>query len=200
MRLVMAALPKIAGILLLAMTLPATAEESTARSGPYVGGAGGIQILTPHTVDEFSDALGVDASAEFGIGAQLFAGYRLHPRIAAQVRWEWLGDIDVRERSLDAFTLEGWTLTADAKGYLATGFAQPFLLVGAGVMHAETSGRSAAAVPIDGTDFAARFGAGLEVYITDHVVGLVDATYVLPTGSVADLDYISIGFGIAYRF
>jgi hypothetical protein len=51
-----------------------------------------------------------------------------------------------------------------------------------------------------GTDFAARFGGGIDLYATKHVVLSVEAEYVLPTGDVKDLDYISIGWGFQYRF
>ena len=43
---------------------------------------------------------------------------------------------------------------------------------------------------VEETDFAARFGAGFEVYATEHIVINLDASYVLPTGSLEDFDYV----------
>lgn len=50
------------------------------------------------------------------------------------------------------------------------------------------------------TDFAARFGAGLDIYLTENIVLSAGVDYVLPTGDVNDLDYVSFGGGGQYRF
>lgn len=48
--------------------------------------------------------------------------------------------------------------------------------------------------------FAARFGGGIDIYITRNFYGALDASYVLPTGDVDDFDMVSIGWGFGYRF
>jgi hypothetical protein len=52
------------------------------------------------------------------------------------------------------------------------------------------------------TDFAMRFGGGLDIYSfgTDTVVITAGADYVLPFGDVEDFDYVSINVGVLYRF
>ena len=50
------------------------------------------------------------------------------------------------------------------------------------------------------TDFATRRGMGIDFYVTKHIVVGADASYVLPLGNVRDLDYVSIGLGLEYRF
>ena len=45
-----------------------------------------------------------------------------------------------------------------------------------------------------------RFGGGIDLYATKNVVVTVGADYVLPFDDLKDLDYISIGWGIEYRF
>jgi opacity protein-like surface antigen len=50
------------------------------------------------------------------------------------------------------------------------------------------------------TDLAFRFGGGVDVYVTDHISLDIGGAYVLPIGDVEDLRFISIRFGIQYRF
>jgi hypothetical protein len=48
---------------------------------------------------------------------------------------------------------------------------------------------------------AARFGAGLDVYVTRNIAINVDASYVRPMSTeFDDLDYLSVGWGLLYRF
>jgi hypothetical protein len=46
----------------------------------------------------------------------------------------------------------------------------------------------------------ARFGGGVEFYLTDYLYLHADTSYVLGTGDVSDLDYISVGWGLGCRF
>jgi opacity protein-like surface antigen len=48
--------------------------------------------------------------------------------------------------------------------------------------------------------FAGRFGAGLDFYITQNFVLATGANYMLPTCDISDLDYLSVGMGLQYRF
>jgi opacity protein-like surface antigen len=50
------------------------------------------------------------------------------------------------------------------------------------------------------TEFAMRFGGGLEFYATKHIVLTLDTDYVLPFGDLENLDYVTIGWGLQYRF
>jgi opacity protein-like surface antigen len=50
-------------------------------------------------------------------------------------------------------------------------------------------------------DFALRLGGGLDVYLTRNIAISLDATYVLPTSSdLNDMDYLSLGVGLLYRY
>jgi opacity protein-like surface antigen len=123
--------------------------------------------------------------------------------------------------------LEALTLTADVKGYLLTGMIQPFGIVGFGWM--KVSGKDVRSDPADrckkGTaggeknkdcrlpledaietddnGFVGRFGGGVDVYVTRNVSLGIAASYVLPIASwdgEFDYNYISIDWGIQYRF
>jgi hypothetical protein len=84
---------------------------------------------------------------------------------------------------------------------------QPFLLVGLGVLTVEVDGSPVEVSPgvfqglsVKETDFAARFGAGFEVYATEHIIINLGASYVLPAGNLEHFDYVSVEWGFLYRF
>ena len=183
-----------------------TDEDEFARRGWLVG-VGGSYAIETFEDDEESEARdlfgpSVSLSVDNSLGINGRAGYRCHRRISAEVEVEWLNgfESDLSESSvgkiatIDAEPVED---TANVKGYLLTGRFQPFLLVGGGAMTAEFTGLSATARL---NNFAMRFGGGIDLYATKHVVVSVGADYVLPFGSLEDLDYISIGGGFEYRF
>jgi len=45
-----------------------------------------------------------------------------------------------------------------------------------------------------------RFGGGIDIYATKHVVVSLGIDYVLPFGKLDAMDYISVNWGIQYRF
>jgi hypothetical protein len=45
-----------------------------------------------------------------------------------------------------------------------------------------------------------RFGGGIDLYATKHVVVSAEVDYVLPFGDLENLDYLSFGLGLQYRF
>ena len=110
----------------------------------------------------------------------------------------------------------------DIKGFLLTGRFQPFLLLGGGTMTVRTKVTNPTAVqqstefpPNSGLyvpnrgpvtqarnyqDFVFRFGGGIDLYATEHVVVNLGATYLLPLGNVRTLDVYTFGGGLEYRF
>ena len=183
---------------------PDTVEDGYARRGWLVGAGGSYAMETfeDDMESEFQSALGptVSVSVDDSFGVNGRAGYRCHPRFSAEVEVEWLDgfEADVSDPPSSAtIDAEPWVVTANTKGYLLTGRYQPFVLLGAGVMTAEFtvgSGR------VRETDFAMRFGGGIDLYATKHVVVSAEVDYVLPFGDLEDLDYLSFGLGFQYRF
>ena len=51
-----------------------------------------------------------------------------------------------------------------------------------------------------GDAFATRFGAGIDFYVTNHIVGVAQGGYMLPFGSADGLDYVYWSVGLQYRF
>jgi hypothetical protein len=75
---------------------------------------------------------------------------------------------------------------------------QPFLKLGVAWMWVreqdpDASSRNNGAV-------AGRFGAGLDVYLTQKIVLTLSGNYMLPNNSIEDRQYTSVGAGLQYRF
>ena len=82
------------------------------------------------------------------------------------------------------------TFTGDVK-FIAPRWANSefFVTVGPGLM------------TIDGTtEFAARYGGGLDVYFTRHIGITLGGSYVMPIDDLKDLDYAVGEVGLFYRF
>jgi opacity protein-like surface antigen len=152
-------------------------------------------------------------------------GYRCHSRYSVGATIEsfggfdtdWSGALGRGGADIDIFAA-----TVDVKGYLLTGRYQPYLLLGGGTMHVKTKVTNPTGIvttypnedpPPDNfaitgpiiqsrqyTDFVFRFGGGLDVFATDHVVVNLDANYLLPLGQVSGVGMFTIGAGIEYRF
>jgi opacity protein-like surface antigen len=121
---------------------------------------------------------------------KLRLGYRCSPHLGWELNYEWAESFDIS----DGTDVDLWALTSDAKWYPLVGRWQPFLLAGVGMATAD---------PIDegtGTDIALRFGGGMEAYVTENVAVAFDASYVLPTSKVKNLNYLSLSWGFLYRF
>ncbi len=147
----------------------------------------------------FADNRGT-VDVEVSPGVDVRVGYRFHPRIAGEVQFQWFPKANIEFANIKLLKLETLSLTANAKGYLLTGRVQPFLLVGAGLMHFDVKDSLGFGQSAKGEDFAARFGGGVDFYLNRNFVFAVDTSYVLPTGDVDGLDHVSFSFGIQYRF
>jgi hypothetical protein len=94
--------------------------------------------------------------------------------------------------------------TLNAKGFLPLGRLHPFAIAGFGLHQTDVDDAGTPLGTMGGGErgtFAARLGAGLELYLTEHLVWLTEATYVLPWFSDNnDMKYASIGFGVQWRF
>jgi opacity protein-like surface antigen len=198
-----------------------TDQDGYARRGWLVG-VGGSYAMETFEDDAESDlrspnVLGptVSLSADDSFGVNGRAGYRCHRLFSVEVQGEWIDgfDADVSGIPVSGFPVpppppppsgtidaEPWVVTANTKGYLLTGRYQPFLLLGAGVMTADFDAQDTGLSNSTETNFAMRFGGGIDLYATKHVVVSAEIDYVLPFGNLAPLDYLSIGMGIQYRF
>ena len=176
---------------------------------------------------DFDELAGAHTSDEPSIGFHGALGYRFFDdHIAVLAHVEHLTNLEVTfddgvrgSPEAGRSILEGdtWALSADVEIHPWTGRVQPFVVAGVGWLWADLEEkpiRASAGNPgtpdpevvklglgIDSGDgFMARFGGGVEFYLTDYFFFHADASYVLGTGDVDDLDYISVGWGLGCRF
>jgi outer membrane protein W len=234
----------IGSCLALLLGTPVEAQEDYARPGFYLGVAGATGVFTklddqlgntreqclPALVKsdpslpyfdilhpcppEIEEDVPIQADASLGVHGR--AGYRFHPRFAAEVHLEYLPGSEISADTFrwqtDFVKLSALTLTADFKAYLSTGMVQPFAIIGAGWMR--TYGKDTRLDPlqhfgseqgnpnnpnkripmvdeidVDDSGFVGRFGGGFDIYLTRHVSLGASASYVVPLGGSWDTDF-----------
>ena len=191
-------------ILLLGVVLPGLAQAQSggdiySRPGFYVGlrGFGASYTVAEDTLEDAIMGASIDIDDVGGVAGKL--GYRASQNIAVEFQFDWLSTSEISTSGLPAFVtpeIDSISATINAKFYLATDALQPYALLGVGVMHTELSVFTADEVF---TGAAGRFGAGAEYYITENLAIDVGVDYLLPSGDVEDLDYVSYGAGIVWR-
>lgn len=200
--------------------LPAASgnAQEFARTGFYLWGGGSFahDTFTSDLEKEINNGLApvnreIDLTTKDSLGANGRVGYRFHPHLAAELQGEWIQRFDAdgtilvpRMPDVVQVEVEPFTITANAKGYLFKGRYQPYALVGLGVMSARYTVDDSSGLGLSEsdryTDFAMRFGAGLDVWITEHIAISAGGDYVLPFGAVEDFDYVSAVWGVQFQF
>ena len=162
--------------------------------GPYVSvsAAGGGLV----SVDDESPSSESFNSADAG-GIHARAGYRLFRWVGADLHFEWLHHRYTKSQASSNKRAHGdtYALTADGKLFLPRwGNGEFFLLTGVGVLIDDDT------ISDDDTEFAARFGGGIDLHMSEHFGVTIGGSYVLPTGDLDNLDYVSGEAGFFYRF
>jgi opacity protein-like surface antigen len=226
----MARVPALVAILALAGSIPALAQDAdaTAGAGDDASAAAEPEEPSEYARDGFylmgsiagasytglADEAKQRATTQSGVvagatvdsaaGFNFRAGYRFHPRIAAEGQFEWLTpvrvDITGNAAQSAALRVNAWSFMVNGKGYILTGKIQPFLSVGMGMIMVDVNDRGGLDLRNDDTGFALRMGGGFDFYITPKWLIELDLSYVLPTAGTAPFDYISAGVGVGYRF
>lgn len=168
--------------------------EAFDRSGPYLG-LSGVYALESFDDSEFK----FDDSA----GVNLRFGYRAFPNLSFELAYEWLegfdstsGPVGEGEREYDTHLI-----TANAKILGMNGRYQPYALVGGGVLVVNIEHVGELPKPwVVYAGFAARFGGGVDVYLSRHFAINLEGTYVVPAARVKDQQYGTLGLGFQYRF
>lgn len=208
-------------------------EDPFDRPGFYAGISGVYtynffdQEIEDFLEDELGEQGSVDIEDSGGLGARV--GYRAASWFAAEVQYEWIETYDV-DVSGDLgpggsniagrlYDIEGHTLTLNTKWIVPFWRIQPYLLIGAGYSFYDV-GRGPLAAPLEAADddieieggkqgaFAGRAGLGLDLYLTQHIVVMTEATAMVTTedfdtpseGAIDDLYYLSFSAGLQYRF
>jgi opacity protein-like surface antigen len=141
---------------------------------------------------------GPSTDAENAWGYDVRAGYRFNEMIAAEAQWQHLaGDFDFSQGE----KVETWAVTANGRIYPLKGKFQPFALVGIGYNHADIDLPGGGGGFADGGGFAARFGVGLDLLITENIGLSAEVDYLLATGAISKhADQIPLSVGFFYNF
>jgi hypothetical protein len=176
---------------------PGDTNEDANRPGFYLGLAGTWGI------EKFQDSNNINADDSIGFNAR--AGYRALSWLSAEVQGEWMANFNLNLGPEDG-KIEMHLIGANLRLNLPTGLIQPYLLLGGGYMHADLRGVHQGNVQKSFTDGAdgdggfGRFGGGMEFYPWPWLAVDLGIAYVLPTGDVDNLDYLSVTWGALYRF
>lgn len=172
-------------------------EYDFTREGWYLQG----QFM--YGIDNFDGV-----SAKNALGGNGAAGYRFHPLGAMDVEFEYLDQFDFEGQNQgQAKVNDTFNISLNGRLYpLATLFDagspanrfQPFLKLGVAWMwmrqdNPDGSKNNNGAV-------AGRFGAGLDVYVTEKIVLTLCGNFMLPNNPLEDRQYASVGGGLQYRF
>lgn len=168
---------------------PEAGALDAARTGPFLGVAG------VYALEAF------DRSFDDSAGINVRVGYRAFPNMAFELTYEWLEGFDstagTPERELDTHLI-----TANARLFGLTGRFQPYALVGLGILVVNTEWRQPGAPKPYAVEagFTARFGGGLDFYLSEHTVLNLEGTYLAPSGNVKGEPYGTLGASYQYRF
>jgi opacity protein-like surface antigen len=187
----------VAGLLLLLSTV-ARAQEGYSREGIYAVASGSYAFAI--FKDQFEEGFKVQVNPDNSLGFDLRAGYRLHPHVAMELELEWLDGFELDLAGATQSEIETLGLSYNFKPYFMTGKVQPYLLVGVGILRAKFKVNPVPSISQRQTDFAARFGGGVDAYVTENVALNLGVTYVLPSGQLSEIDHVSLAWGVMYRF
>ena len=178
----------------------------------------GATRVPPTPAQRSASALSVDP----GVGLHARAGYRIHPRFSVEAHFEWISEWSIGgtnsartqgDVQSDVARAESWITTANLKLHLMTGRVQPYVVAGVGVMRLQAENRTPVIIRNNGrpvfefnidntraTDFAYRAGAGVDIYFNERLSLVLGGSYVIPEGQLDPFDYVSVEWGLQYRF
>ena len=198
------------GLLLLLLASPSSAESGyeDQKASAFGRPGGYISVGVGGAAESFDFDLG-----GLNPGTALLIGGRIGARANRFVALEATVDYSVKgfEASgtvagLGSGSLEAKALlaTANLKLYPFDSRIQPFVMGGGGVLHAtlecKLGGVSVSCgVPAE-TSFAGRVGGGLDVYLTRNLAVSGEVAYVIPTGDLADINFLTFGGQLMFRF
>ncbi len=192
-------------VTLVVVAAAARAESAFARPGGYAaaGIAGAFE-----TFHGDLDPRGHDVSNAFIVGGRL--GSRWSRFASLDLAFDYtVNGFDLSNdsaSSIEAETLLGFT---NLRLYPLGGRIQPFVTGGAGFLWANLDCRDLAGAPMDcggagfgdrEVAFAGRFGGGLDFYLTKHIALSGELAYVMPTGDLRDMRFLTFGAQLMFRF
>jgi hypothetical protein len=166
-------------------------ESADDRDGWYLGLGGG-----------WAKELFQNGNAGDSGFVQVRAGYHFLRFAALEAQFEYTPKFNGKSGKWAGTDIATWATWLNIKGYPTapwTGLFQPFGMISVAWMWERLTG-PAINNSVEEGGSAARFGAGMDFYVTRNVVLTAEAAYVLPTGELDDLDQVQLGGALQYRF
>ena len=188
----------------------AEAEEPADNEEPEEAGDGSDADAAGYDRDGWYTGLGAGYAMElFTHGnsgdsgfVQLRAGYHFLRFASIELQLEYTPKFKGKSGDYAGVNTATWATWANFKGYPTapwTGRFQPFAMIGIAWMWERLTGSAINGSNEDG-GFAARFGGGIDLYITDNIVVTAESAWVLPSGGLKTLKQVQIGGALQYRF
>ena len=187
------------------------AQEKYGQEGSYLGLAGvySVSKFKEQEIPGFNATMEYDSS----LGADVKLGFNLSPRFAMEMEllynsgFEYSDTLYYQGQAADVKAeISMLSLFFNIKGILSTGRFQPYGVVGVGYSSADAditaSARGlSASEGLSDSDFGAKFGAGIDCYITPKFAAFVEVSYLIPgADALKDMNFVPIYFGVMFRF
>jgi outer membrane protein W len=197
-----------------AQVVRADDSDPYARSGGYLtmGGTRGVNFFEG-TIDDAFAGLTPAEHAHVGDswGAFANAGYRFNKYLATEGEYEWMKGFHASAGGVHLFDVETQTATLNLKVIAPYGAFEPYFKVGAGATWASVDKAFFSSIDVASPSFSARFGAGLDYYLSQNFFLNVGTDVVFNTGKVSagsefggtsgrGLTYLGAQFGFGFRF
>ena len=199
------ALPLMLALAVLCLTAgEAGAKGEYATRGIHVKFQGLFAIPTYADVLalNLAEGTGQPTSVSLGMsgGFDMRAGYRFHERVDFEMGFEYVAPYSIQAAGIGTGEASSWMYYVDFRVFVLTDRVQPYLLLGMGAYNITTTINGIPGFVPDGTDFAPRFGAGLDYHV-DYRWGLTgEVNYVIGTRQLSQRDRLAISLGAFYRF
>ena len=189
-----------------ARTVRADDTDPYIRKGGYlgVGATYGVSLMDGTFKDAFKP---LDGDASNSWGAHASAGYRFGKFISTEVEYEWMKGFNARAAGIAVTRVETQTATLNLKIHAPYRQFQPYFLVGAGAVWTSQDKHFFSQLDVANPAFAARFGAGLDYYLTPAFYLNLGTDAVVNTAKVSTggnsgrgLNYLAAQFGFGFRF
>jgi opacity protein-like surface antigen len=195
---------------LLVCATPASGQDDADVGVDYMPDGWFMGVGATYGIEDFQGSDLDDDHNEWG--GNIYAGWRFMRYWAGDLTFEYIDDYEVSDANVSGFNNgvrvdRFYSLTLNGRGYLpldklsdSLARIQPYASAGFGLLHGRIKNRSGASDSKEKGRFTGRLGGGLDISLTENLVFNASANYFLPTSALSDLDFLSVGFGLGYRF